>query len=92
MIMNTAIATKAGIGILALLLILLLGNMVVNSTPSSKAKGEYEYQSVMVSGLYNGCDGYKDMQCVDTKINDIASEGWKLVGFTDGILYFERQK
>lgn len=89
--MNTAIATKAGIGILALLLIVLLGNMVVNSTPSSSAKGDYEYKAVSVSEIRGDCDS-RVSQCFDTNLTQVASEGWQLAGVTPGVLYFERSK
>jgi hypothetical protein len=73
--MNTKLISVGG-AVLALLAVLLVGNMVVNTTPAGVAKTSYEYKVVDI-----GCeerDTYSTvMPCAD-KINEVSAEGYEL--------------
>jgi len=79
--MNTKIISVGG-SVLVLLAVLLVGNMVVNTTPSGVAKTNYEYKIVVLTT--DGCRGLSfGVECIEDNINAGAQDGWELFEFSD---------
>ena len=79
--MNTKLISVGG-AVLALLAVLLVGNMVVNTTPTGVAKTSYEYK--VVNLVTNECTEliYSTKHdeanvCIENIINALALAGWE---------------
>ena len=78
--------------ILAILAVFFLGNMTVNTTPATQAKGNYEYL-VTSDKSCNSFSGEERDGCHTAFLNRTIQEGWEFVEWNGGsIATFRKEK
>jgi hypothetical protein len=76
--MNTKIIS-VGAGVLVILAVLLVGNMVVNTTPAGVANTNYEYKVVEIGEECADARGLAFYECQADILNQNANAGWEYV-------------